>query len=69
MQVDAAAVKAQRLGGQAGAAPCPVSLAQLDDYEAFLRTFKKEVHACVGARAPRPGKEGGQGVEACMRRC
>ncbi|KAL4448032.1 hypothetical protein ABPG75_005251 [Micractinium tetrahymenae] len=47
--VDAAAVKAQRLGGDESAAPCPVGLAQLDEYEAFLRAFRGEVHSRTDA--------------------
>ncbi|PSC76676.1 High mobility group [Micractinium conductrix] len=39
--VEAAAVKAQRLGG---ASDCPVPLAMLEEYEAFQRAFKREVH-------------------------
>lgn len=36
-----AAVKQQRLGGEV--ASCPVSVAMLDEYEAFKRGFKLEV--------------------------
>lgn len=37
-QVDAAAVRQQRLGGGDGS--CPVSLEMLAEYEEFVRTFK-----------------------------
>ena len=49
-QVDAAAVKAQRMGVAPGAPPCPVSLAMLDEYESFKKLFKQEVHANLGER-------------------
>ncbi|EFN57358.1 hypothetical protein CHLNCDRAFT_142731 [Chlorella variabilis] len=42
--VDAAAAKAQRLGAAPGAPACPVPLAMVEEYEAFKKDFRREIH-------------------------
>lgn len=46
--MDAAAVKAQRLGVDPTAPACPVTLDMLEEYEQFHKRFRAEVHANTG---------------------
>lgn len=47
-QVDAAAVKAQRLGVDPAVPACPVTLQMLEEYEQYNKRFRAEVHANTG---------------------
>jgi hypothetical protein len=49
--VDARAAKRQRLAPDApDAAPCPVNLAMVEEYESFVKTFKRTFHHCTDAK-------------------
>ncbi len=45
--VDAATVRAQRMGPACKDAPCPVPLALLEEYERFVAEFRKETVRCT----------------------
>jgi hypothetical protein len=53
--VDVAAAKAQQLGQGSSAAPCPLSLDMIAQYEEFNRQFKLDTHAYSGGWARRVG--------------
>ncbi len=56
LQVDAARAKAQRLGG--ADATCPVSLGMVEEWEAYKKGFKREIHDNMGGSSA--------GVAGCM---